>query len=99
MAMSASTERGKHARADFPPPRLVSPQAACDLGHQGLGDIQGLQGLREGLDRMLGLRALVLETRLGVESTALSGLGVFVGVAFDGGQSVLLQTVLLAMHG
>jgi len=99
MAMSASKERGKHERDDFPQQLLLSPQAAFDLGHQGLWEIQGLQGLMEGLDIMLGLRALVLETRLGFESTAFSGFGLFVGVSFHGGHGDLLRTALVCRLG
>src|SRR5262249_59662586 len=79
MGMAASKERGKHERDDFPQQLLLSAQAAFDLGHQGSGEIQVLQGLMEGLDILLGLRALVLETRLGFKLTAFSGFGLFVG--------------------
>ena len=34
-----------------------------------------------------------------LEATALSGCGWLFGVSFAGGQSVLLQTVVLTMHG
>src|SRR3989442_10448773 len=72
MAMSASKERGKHERDDFPQQLLLSAQTAFDLGHQGSGEIQVLQALMEGLDIMLGLSAAVLETLSGVEWTSLS---------------------------
>ncbi len=99
MAMSASKERGKHERDDFPQQLLLSAQTAFDLGHQGSGEIQVLQGLMEGLDIMLGLSALVLETRLGFESTAFSGFGLFGGVSFHGGHGELLRTVLVFRLG
>jgi hypothetical protein len=34
-----------------------------------------------------------------LEATALSGFGLLFGVSFAGGHRVLLQTVVLAMHG
>jgi hypothetical protein len=95
MAMSASKERGKHESDDFAQEFLLSPQTAFDLGHQGLGEVQILQGLMEGLDRVLGLSALSLEALLGFESTAFSGFDLFVGVSFHGGHGELLRTVLI----
>jgi len=97
MAMAASTERRKHESDAFAQQLLLGLQAAFDLGHQGLGAIQVLQGLMEGLDRVLGLDALVLEALLGLESTAFSGFGLFVGVAFHGGHGELLRTVLVVL--
>jgi len=99
MAMSASKERGKHERDDFAQQLLLGLQAAFDLGHQGLGEIQVLQGLMEGLDIVLGLDALLLEALLGFESTAFSGFGLFVGVSFHGGHGELLRTVLVFRLG
>ncbi len=95
MAMSATKERGKHERDDCAQEFLLSPQTAFALGHQGLGEVQVLQGLMEGLDRVLGLSALSLEALLGFESTAFSGFDLFVGVSFHGGHGELLRTVLL----
>ena len=95
MALSASNERGKHERDDVAQQLLLGLQAACDLGHQGRGAIQVLQGLLEGLERVLGLSALVREALLGCESTAFSGLDVFVGVSFHGGHGEFLRTVLV----
>ena len=34
-----------------------------------------------------------------LQATALSGFGLLFGVSFAGGHSVLLQTVVLAIHG
>jgi len=99
MAMSASKECGKHEANDFAQQLLLSPQAAFDLGHQGIWEIQILQGLMEGLDIVLGLSALLLKTLLGVEARAFSGFGLFVGVSFHGGHGELLRTVLVFRLG
>jgi len=45
----------------------------------------------DGLDRVLGLSALVLEALLGIESTAFSGFGLFVSVSFHRGHDALLE--------
>src|SRR4030095_7981111 len=74
MAMAASKERGRHARNDCAQELLWSPQTAFDLGHQGIGEVQVLQGLLEGLARGLGLSALVLEALGGLASAGFSGL-------------------------
>jgi len=97
MARSASTERGNQERDDGAQQLLLGRQAACDLGDHGLRDIQVLQGLMEGLARVLGLGALWLEALGGLESTALSGLGLFVGVALHGGHGELLRTVCVVL--
>jgi len=99
MAMSASKERGKHERDDFAQQLLLGLQAAFDLGHQGIREIQVLQGLMEGLDIVLGLSALLPEALLGFESTAFSGFGLFVEVSFHGGHGELLRTVLEFLWG
>jgi len=93
MAMSASKERGKHESDDFAQQLLLGLQAAFDLGHQGIREIQVLQGLMEGRDILLGLGALLLEALVGLEATAFSGFGLFVGVSFHGGHGELLRTV------
>src|SRR5262249_48762156 len=97
MTMSASKERGKHERNNFAQEFLLSPQTAFDLGHQGSGEVQVLQGLMEGLDRVLGLSALLLEALLGCEATAFSGFDLFVSVSFPGGHGELLRTVLISL--
>ena len=99
MAMSASKERGKHERDDFAQQLLLGLQAAFNLGHQGIREIQVLQGLMEGLDMVLGLSALLPEAFLGVESTAFSGFDLFVGISFHGGHSEILRTVLVFLCG
>ena len=53
----------------------------------------------EGFDRLLRLALITLKALLRVQAAALSGFGVLFGVSFKGGPGVLLQTVLLAMHG
>jgi hypothetical protein len=95
MTMSAAKERGKHERDDFAQEFLLGPQAAFDLGHQGSGQIQVLQGLMEGLDIVLSLGVRLLETGLGLESTAFSGFGLFGGVSFHGGHGALLRIGLV----
>jgi hypothetical protein len=99
MVMSASKERGKHERDDFAQEFLLGSQAAFDLGHQGIGHIQVLQGLMDGFDVVLGLGALLLKTFLGFESMAFSGFGLFGGVLFHGGHGALLRTVLVVWLG
>jgi hypothetical protein len=99
MAMSASQEGGKQERNDWAQEFLWGRQAACELGHQGSGQSQGLQGLMEGFERVLGLGALVLEALLGCEATACAGFGWFVGVSFQGGQGDLLRTALVLRFG
>lgn len=47
----------------------------------------------DGLDRVLGLSALLLEALLSIESTAFSGFGLFGGVSFHGGHGEILRTV------
>jgi hypothetical protein len=68
-------------------------------GHQGIREIQVLQGLMEGLDIVLGLSALLPEALLGFEATAFSGFGLFVEVSFHGGHGELLRTVLEFLWG
>src|SRR6266568_3388109 len=93
MAMSASKERGKHeADACAQPLRLGLP-AACTLGYQRLGNLQVFEGRMDGLERVLGLGALVLEALLGFESTAFAGFGLCGGVSFHGGHGELRRTV------
>ncbi len=72
MTMSASKERGKHEADDFAQQLLLGLQAAFNLGDQRIGKIQVFEGLMDGLDRALGLGALLLEALLGFESTACS---------------------------
>jgi hypothetical protein len=95
MARSASKERGKQEADDFAPPLLWGLQAACHLGDQRLGTIQVFEGLMEGLERVLGLSTLLLETFLGFESTAFSGFGLLVSVSLQRGHGELLRTVLV----
>ena len=47
----------------------------------------------DGLDRVLGLSALLLEALLGLESTAFSGFGLFGGVSFHRGHGEILRAV------
>jgi hypothetical protein len=93
MAMSAAKERGKPERDACAQPLWLGLQAPFDLGHQGLREIQGLQGLREGLESVLGLGALWLAALLGLESTAFAGFGLCVGVSLHGGHGELRRTV------
>jgi hypothetical protein len=51
----------------------------------------------DGLDRVLGLRALLLEALLGIESTAFSGFGLFGGVSFHGRHGELLRTIWVVL--
>jgi len=53
----------------------------------------------QGLRRPLRLAPIALKAFMRVQATALSGFGLLFGVSFAGGQSVLLQTVVLARHG
>jgi hypothetical protein len=99
MAMSASKERGKHEADDFAQQLLLGLQAASNLGDQRLGKIQVFEGLMDGLDIVLGLSTLLLETFLGFESTAFSGFGLFVSVSFHRGHGELLSTVLVFRLG
>jgi len=90
--MSASKEGGKHEADNFAQELLLGLQAACNLGDQGIGDIQVFEGLRDGLDRVLGLSPLLLEAFLGFEPTVLSGFGLLGGVSFHRGHGELLRT-------
>jgi hypothetical protein len=69
------------------------------LGNQGFGHTQFLQSLVEGFSRPLGLTPVVCEAFMRLEATALSGFGWLFGVSLAGGHRVLLQTVVLAIHG
>jgi len=93
MAMSASKERGQPEADDCAQQLLLGLHAACNLGDQRIGTIQGFESLMDRRDRGLGLGTLVLEAFLGLEATALSGLGWFGGVSFHGGHGALLRTV------
>jgi hypothetical protein len=53
----------------------------------------------EGLCRSLCLAPITLKACLCVQATTLSGFDALFGVSFPGGHSVLLQSVVLAVHG
>ena len=72
---------------------------SCERGHEGRGHAPLLPGLGQGRSRPRRLTPITLQAFMCLEAPALSGFGVLFGVSYAGGHSVLLQTVLLAMHG
>ncbi len=76
----------------------ILPSSLCWL-YQVCGQAQILQGLVQHLRRPLRLAPITLKTFMRLQATALSGFGLLFGVSFAGGHSVLLQIVVLAIHG
>jgi hypothetical protein len=99
MPLSAAQAGGTPPADDGAPELLVSPPAACALSHSGLGEAQGLEGLRDGLTRAWGRGALWPEACLGFEPTAFDGLGWSLGVSVHGGHGALLRTRLVFLLG
>ena len=96
---ATAKESRKHHPDDCAHELWLAAQAPCDLGHHGLRQAQVLQGVVQGLGGPWRLAPIALKTFMGLKATALSGFGLLFGVSFEGGHGVLLQTVLLAMHG
>ena len=96
---TAAKKRRKHEAKDFSQQFLLAAQASFELLDQVVGQTQGMQRVFERLNGSLGLLLIMPQPFVSCVPTALSGFGLFFGVSFAGGHSVLLQTVVLAIHG
>src|SRR2546422_10902299 len=92
---TSQSQKTSSTQSPRPPQATTCSGPALYRGHpsgpQRLGFSRDVEGLMDGLDRVLGLSTLLLEAVLGFESTTVSGFGLFGGGSFHGGHGEFLR--------